>query len=393
MPPDEPDRELGLPQAVEVTSPDSQAPAHGPGRRRGLHVPMSRRGWTMTVAAVAVAALVAGLIVWSPWTPSPPSAVRVTGSTATTAEISWAASSGIASPDRYLVLRDGQQVGSVPASATSWTDHGLSPGTTYDYAVVAAGLVQSGRSAAATVTTPAPSPAGLAVTHVTYSTATLHWSPPGNAPVPDLYQIYNGPDLVDTIEGTVTSYTSTNQQPGNAFQYTVVAQWGNHKSAPSAPALGELLALPVSGTVPVSVVTTNIPAGDSSLRLGYHWDDIWTFSGNCPGDSCAISADIGIRWYQQDQSNPYSVTLRGSGGTYSGTGQVPKGDVTRCGTGPTSVPTSDTVTLTITAKGAVVKGAWQAWTGSMVYSTSSAVTTNGGYCPAANWRFAVTATG
>jgi hypothetical protein len=49
----------------------------------------------------------------------PPSAVRVTSPTATTAEITWAASTGISSPGHYLVLRDGQQVGSVPAGAPS----------------------------------------------------------------------------------------------------------------------------------------------------------------------------------------------------------------------------------------------------------------------------------
>jgi len=312
----------------------------------------------------------------------------VTGATASTAEITWTASGGIASPDHYLVLRDGQQVGSVPASETSFTDQDLTPGTTYNYVVVAAGLVQSGHSAAVSVTTPAPSPVGLTVTHITHSTVALHWSPPRNAPAPDLYEIFNGPDLVDTIEGTVTSYTDAHQQPGNAFQYSVVAQWGNHKSRQSAPAIGELLALPVSGAAPVSVATTSVPGNGFSLSVGYHWDDVWSFSGTCSGDSCTISADVGIKWYQQYQSNPYTVTLRGSGGTYSGTAPVPQSEEPKCGG---SVLTSDTVTLTITAKGPVVKGAWQSWTGTMVYYEALATTSNGGYCPAGTWKFAVTA--
>jgi hypothetical protein len=391
----------GGPVSAPPYGPGGPAPAlpygpggpgqRGPGRRR-LRIRLDRRGWTLTVTGVAVIALVVGLIFWEPWKPNPPSAVRATASSATTAQVTWAAAGGITSPDHYLVLRDGQQVASVPASSTSWTDHGLSPGVTYDYRVIAAGWGQSSPSAAATVTTLIPSPVGLTVTHVTYSTVMLRWSPPGDAPAPDLYEIFNGPDLVDTIEGTVTTYTDTSQQPGNTFQYSVVAEWGDHKSAPSAPALGELLSLPVSGSVPVSVVTTSTPGNGASLSVGYHWDDVWTFSGSCPGDNCAISADIGIKWYTQYQSNPYTVTLHGSGGTFSGTGQVPKDDVTRCGTSSSSVPTSDTVTLTIKAKGPVVKGAWQAWTGTMVYHSSSATLSNGGYCPAVNWEFAVTTT-
>jgi hypothetical protein len=382
MPSGEPDTEPALPQAAEAASPDSPAPARGPGRRRGVRVPLGRRGWAIAVSAGVVVALVAGLVVWSPWQPSPPSAVRVTGSTATTAEISWAASGGIASPGRYLVLRDGQQVGSVPASATSWTDHGLSPGTTYDYTVAAAGWGQSGPSAAAIVTTPAPSPAGLAVTRITHSTATLHWSRPRNAPVPDLYQIYNGFDLLDTIEGTVTSYTNANQQPGTVYQYSVVAQWGDHKSAPSAPALGEQLALPVSGSVPVSVVTTSTPGGGASLSVGYHWDDAWDFYGSCPGDICKISAYVGIRWTQRYQSYQYPITLHGAGRTYSGTAQV---NATHC----QSVQVTDTLTVTITSTGAVVNGAWQAWTGTMVVD-SPLVASGSTYCPAQSWRFAIT---
>jgi len=385
MPSDEPVAEPVQPQAVEAASPDSPARAPVPGRLGGLRVRLGRRAWTIAAAGVVVAALVVGLVVWSPWMPNPPSAVRVTASTATTAEITWAASSGIASPDRYLVLRDGQQVGSVPASATSWTDHGLSPGTTYDYSVVAAGWLHSGPSPAATVTTLSPSPVGLAVTHVTYTTATLHWSPPRNAPVPDLYEIYNGPDLVDTIEGTVTSYTDTHQEPGNLFQYQVIAQWGNHKSAPSAPALGELLALPLSGSVPVTVVTTSVPGMGASLSVGYHWDDVWTFSGTCPGDSCMISGTVGIKWYPAYQSYEYPITLRGSGGTYSGTAQQP--NATHC----KSTRLTDILTLTVTAKGRVVKGSWLAWTGTMVLSEPPA-SSGSFYCPAQSWRFAVTGT-
>jgi hypothetical protein len=119
----------------------------------------------------------------------------------------------------------------------------------------------------------------------------------------------------------------------------VTAQWGNHKSAPSAPAPGEVLAAPLSSAAPVSVVTTNVPGGDASLRVGYHWDDVWDFSGTCPGDICAIPATVGIKWNPAYSSDEYPITLHGSGRTYSGTAQV---NATHC----KSVQVTDTLTLT-----------------------------------------------
>ena len=394
----QPEPEPDLPQAAVVETPDWPAPslalAHvsvpdpipasfpvppPPARRRGVRIPLGRRGWTITTAGVVAAALIAGLIVWSPWKPDPPSAVHVTSPTATTAEITWAASTGISSPDHYLVLRDGQQVGSVPGGATSWTDHGLAPGTSYQYTVVAAGLVQSGPSAAVTVTTLAPSPVGLAVTHVTYTTATMHWSPPGDAPAPDLYQIYNGSHLVDTIEGTVTSYTDSHEEPGNYFQYRVIAQWGDHKSRPSATAEGDMLYAPLSGSVPVTVRATSVASGWTGPKVGDHWDDNWVVSSACPGDKCTISANIDISGVAG-----LPITLHGSGSTYSGTAPAP-GAATCLST----KEKNDTLTLTITAKGAVAQGAWQAFTGTIVLNAPPTAT-SAGSCPAASWTYSVT---
>ena len=57
--------------------------------------------------------------------------------TATSVLVSWIPSQGGYTIDRYLVSRDGRQVGSVPASQTSYTDSGLAPGTAHRYTIVA----------------------------------------------------------------------------------------------------------------------------------------------------------------------------------------------------------------------------------------------------------------
>jgi chitodextrinase len=67
--------------------------------------------------------------------PSVPSGLSVSGTTTSTASLSWAASTDNVGVTGYKVFRSGVQVGT-PSSA-SFTDSGLSPATTYAYAVSA----------------------------------------------------------------------------------------------------------------------------------------------------------------------------------------------------------------------------------------------------------------
>ncbi|MFD7997331.1 extracellular catalytic domain type 1 short-chain-length polyhydroxyalkanoate depolymerase [Streptomyces mexicanus] len=84
-----------------------------------------------------------------------PTGLTVTGTTATTASLSWTAVSGAAS---YLVYRDGARVGT--ATGSSYTDTGLSAGTSYRYTVAAVDSAGSAGapSAAVTATTTGTAP-------------------------------------------------------------------------------------------------------------------------------------------------------------------------------------------------------------------------------------------
>jgi len=100
------------PPPLPATALPSPPPRPGPRRRR----------WTLVLTGVLSAGLAAGLVYWAPWhnPPAAPGAVVVTSGTATSALVSWARSTGGGAPDHYLVLRDGQQVGSsacVPAGS------------------------------------------------------------------------------------------------------------------------------------------------------------------------------------------------------------------------------------------------------------------------------------
>jgi Fibronectin type III domain len=382
-----------------VAEPVTAAPFAGPAGPWGVvgatPVPprerrISRRAKVVSAAGAVVAALIAGLIVWSPWKPDPPTAVRVTSPTATSVVVSWQAPSGnIVGPSNYLVLRSGRQVGSVPAGTTSWTDHGLAPGATYSYTVVAAGLGHSAPSAAATATTITPSPVRLTA-HPTHTTVDLHWSPSPLGPAPDRYVISNGTTVVATLPGTTTSYTDQAQPPGTSFNYTVVAQWGNYLSGPSAAAGGATIAAPLGPEVPVHVDTTGSPGSSwGSIVVGYHWDDTWSATPACIPSGCPVMTmmiSVGPGGTFQNASMP--MTLHSSGSGYSGTATA---KVTGCQTSTSVIPYVNTVTLVLTpAKGKVRNGAWTAWTGTMTMNAPYMDEGDGYYCPSGTWTFALT---
>ncbi|MBB5782563.1 extracellular catalytic domain type 2 short-chain-length polyhydroxyalkanoate depolymerase [Nonomuraea jabiensis] len=85
-----------------------------------------------------------------------PAGLSVTGTTNSGVSLSWTAVSGAAS---YNVYRDGSKVNSSAVTGTSYTDSGLSAGTTYTYTVAAVDNsgTASARSTAVTATTTGPS--------------------------------------------------------------------------------------------------------------------------------------------------------------------------------------------------------------------------------------------
>jgi hypothetical protein len=356
-------------------------------RPRGPRKP-SRRALVAICGVVAVG-LVAGLLVWAPWNPSPnaPASVSAQSKTATTVTVSWPAAKGGAVPANYVVLRDGKQVSEVPASQTSWTDAGLAPGSTHRYAVETVGGGQrSGPSVIATVTTLAPAPVGLSVT-ANYSQATLHWKPSPLGPTPTKYTIYNGLSEVMTLPGTTTSYTDGGQNPGNAYKYSVVAQWGSHESRPSAAAAGSLLAPPLNSGVQVQVTPTYLPSGATGATVGTAYGYSWAFQPDCAAEACTMTVGAKIptaggKYY------PFTLTLDGNGTGYSGS--FSRAKLTEC----SSVGVSGTITVTLSPdKSEISNGAWGGWTGTVALSSPYTSLGDGSYCPAATWNFSLSGNG
>jgi endo-1,4-beta-xylanase len=82
--------------------------------------------------------------------PSAPTNLTVTGTTSSSASLSWSASTDNVGVTGYTVYRDGSQVGA--ATATSYTDTGLSAGTAYTYTVRARDAAGNVSAASSSVT-------------------------------------------------------------------------------------------------------------------------------------------------------------------------------------------------------------------------------------------------
>lgn len=368
------------------------APAGGASPARKKRRRVSCRAKFAFLAVVVVLALVASVFVWSPWQPNPPSGVTATSPTATSALISWKPSGGgMVSPSGYHVLRDGRQVGAVPANVTSWTDHGLAPGTTYQYRVIAAGPKQSDSSAIATVTTLVPGPVRLTA-RATRTTVALHWSPSPLGPAPDRYVVAYGINPIATLPGTATSYTDTTQFPDTSFRYTVTAEWGRHQSVPTA-VTGTTIAPPLDGLVHVLVNTTaSTPGWTNAWSVDQSWDDTWIFTPSCSGSACGtMTVQFSVGQSSATGNNQFPVTVKQSGAGYSGSTTAQNTDCDLSASD--EVDEMDTVTLTLTPakvqNAKVPNGAWASWTGVMTMSAPS-VSTADGTCSGGFWSFAVT---
>jgi hypothetical protein len=347
--------------------------------------PRRRPKWLLpTVGGVLAAALVAGLLVWQPWSPRPIAPVSLTAQspTGTSVQLSWPASDGGATPDHYVILRDGAQVAEVPGDQTSWTNTGLRPGEKFQYEVATrGGGRQSGPSPVAMVTTLAPSPVGLKVAS-TYTSATLTWKPSPLGPAPDEYVVYNGADREATLDGATTSYVQRGLLEGAPFYYTVVAEWGTVKSTPSATDSGTIRSAPLSDLQDVNVTPTSIPSDATGGTVGRAFPTSWNFTPQCVMSACTMTVNLVVPG-PQERGFPLTVKVTPSGADYTGSTHA---KFAECG----GTVTTDAIKLTLVPDTSQISnGHWGHWTGTVVATAPYLDLGNGSYCPSASWDFKV----
>jgi fibronectin type 3 domain-containing protein len=176
----------------------------------------------------------------------------------TTIQLSWAST---ANATGYHLYRGGTLIGS--PTGTTFTDTGLSDGTSYSYTVSATnGTAESTRSTAATATpvaTPPPAPTGL-VAVPGDRTVNLTWNQDGDA---SSYRVYRGTTLVGSP--TSTSFTDTGLSNGISYPYTVVAFRLNSVASPASAAV---TATPTAAA-PGAPTGLSAQAGDTVTTLSW----------------------------------------------------------------------------------------------------------------------------
>ena len=306
----------GAPAMHAAAVPDGAAtsPAGGVRRKRG------RVRWVAVGAILVVGILAAtAAVMYINRGPSTPTAVAATALDGSSVSISWTPVADGPTIDHYVVVRNGAEIGTVPASQTSFIDHdGLSPANTYTYSVV--GVSESRRSTPSiqlAVAPMAPSPSRLTVREHSTTSLVLKWAPPASAPAPDQYVVIRNGEQVATIPGSKPTFADSKLIPASTYTYQVLASWASRTSEASdvmsvktdKPSLS---AARLSGSWPIRVKMTQ--SGGGWPKVGKKWDVEWQFTPKCNSGPCNLTTKVQIH----DYDTPFKVTLTRKGAEYSG---------------------------------------------------------------------------
>jgi subtilisin family serine protease len=247
--------------------------------------------------------------------PTIPTGLTATVSSSSVISLAWSASTDDVKVTAYKIFREGSLFKSL-GNVTSYTNTGLTAGTTYSYTVSAcdaAGNCSAQSLATEATTAPATTqappdtqtptvPTGLKATVVDSSHINLAWTASTDNVGVTAYKIYSGDNLVATL-GNVTSTSRTNI-PSTTYTYTVSAcDAAGNCSAKSA---SDTVTTPAASdtqtpTVPIGVKATVI----SSSQINLSWN--------------ASSDNVGVTAYKVYSSDGQTATL-GNLTSYSHTG-------------------------------------------------------------------------
>ncbi len=157
--------------------------------------------------------------------PTQPGNVNASSTGATTARLTWTASTDASGVTGYAVYRDGLARGTV--SGTSFDDTGLVGGTTYQYSVVAFDAANNSSTPGTkswtqpVVDTTNPTAPVLSLVSATKQKVSLSWTTSTDNVGVVGYRIYRNGALWVTLGSTATSYTGSRNN--KSYNYTVVA--------------------------------------------------------------------------------------------------------------------------------------------------------------------------
>jgi fibronectin type 3 domain-containing protein len=199
---------------------------------------------------------------------SAPTGLSVSAQTVSSLTVNWSPVSGASS---YKIYRSAAFDGTYSlignSAAASYTDTGLSSGTSYYYKVSAVDNgVESAHSVSVSGTTRLPVPTGLSVSSATGNSIAVQWS---SVPGASSYKIYRSARADSTSypynqigTSTTASYTDTGLSASTTYYYKVAAVSGVGESDKS----GYVSAL-TAPSIPTSVSATT--ASSSSIRVSW----------------------------------------------------------------------------------------------------------------------------
>lgn len=186
-----------------------------------------------TVSTTAVSGGVATVNVsWGADTtpPSTPGNLAVAATGTTTARLTWTASTDNVGVTGYQVRRGGILLGTV--TTLQYNDSGLTPGSTYQYAVTAVDAAGNTSSAATRSwtqptadTTPPSAPTNLRATSLTRAKANLAWNAATDNVGVTGYRVYRNGALVATVSGT--TWTDVRQRTASTYHVVAFDAAGN----------------------------------------------------------------------------------------------------------------------------------------------------------------------
>ncbi|MDR2692886.1 MAG: fibronectin type III domain-containing protein [Chitinispirillales bacterium] len=205
-----------------------------------------------------------------------PTNVNAISTSSSSISVTWASVDGAAGYRVYRNTSAGgtyEPVGST--SSTSYTDNGLSPGTTYYYKVSAyKGNVESSQSSYANATLDLDPPSSVSAISTSSSSISVSWSLVNGATG---YRVYRSTSFsgsyyeIATRTSSSTSYTDNGLSPGTAYYYKVSAYNSNVESSQSYPPASATTSLP-----PPSDVSAN---STSSSSISVSWSSVSGVTG------------------------------------------------------------------------------------------------------------------
>ncbi|NTW22944.1 hypothetical protein HGA34_05425 [Candidatus Falkowbacteria bacterium] len=229
--------------------------------------------------------------------PSVPQSLATAPISASQIDLSWATSTDNVSVEGYKIYRDSVLIATT--SSTTFSNTGLTNGTTYNYQVLAYDTsgnesAKSATSSAATTDTQAPTvPASLVASPISSSQINLSWATSTDNVAVTGYKVFRNNSQIATT--TATTYNSTGLAASTTYNYQISAfDAAGNTSAKSATSTATTTAADVQApSVPSSLAATVISSSQINLSWATSTDNVAVTGYNVYRNSTLIASTTG----------------------------------------------------------------------------------------------------